>query len=95
LSYCQPSADGVVLTLQVIPRARKNAAGEVRDGRLVVRLTAPPVDDAANRELVAFLAGRLGVPARAVQIVSGERSRRKRVAILGITEGDCRRALQG
>ncbi len=95
MSYCRPSADGIVLALQIVPRARSNAVGEVRDGRLVIRLTAPPVDDAANRELVAYLARCLGVPARAVRILSGARSRRKRVAIAGVTETDWQRALQG
>jgi len=43
------------------------------------------VDDAANRALIDFLADRLGVPRRAVRLVSGERGRRKRVAVAGVT----------
>jgi hypothetical protein len=48
-----------------------------------IRLQAPPVDGAANEELVRFLAERLGVPRSAVRIVSGESGRRKRVEITG------------
>jgi hypothetical protein len=48
-----------------------------------IRLQAPPVDGAANEELVRFLAERLGVPRAAVRIVSGEAGRRKRVEIIG------------
>jgi uncharacterized protein len=43
------------------------------------------VDDAANRALIDFLADRLGVPQQAVRLVSGDRGRRKRVAVAGVT----------
>jgi uncharacterized protein (TIGR00251 family) len=51
---------------------------------LLVRLHAPPVEGAANAELVALLAAALAVPRAAVSIVSGERSRDKRVRVSGI-----------
>ena len=57
----------------------------MRDGALLVRLAAPPVEGAANDALIALLADRLRVPRRAVQIVSGERARQKRVAVAGVT----------
>ena len=69
----------------MIPRSRKTELGGTRDDALLVRLAAPPVEDAANDALVAFLATLLDQPRRAVRIVSGERSRRKRVAIDGVT----------
>ena len=69
----------------MIPRSRKTELGGTRDDALLVRLAAPPVEDAANDALVAFLAELLQQPRRAVRIVSGERSRRKRVAIDGVT----------
>ena len=71
--------------VRVIPRARKSQFDGIRDGRIVVRLAAPPVENAANEELVAFLAEALGVPRRNIRIVAGERSRNKRVAIEGAT----------
>ena len=58
--------------------------GGLRDGALLVRLAAAPVDGAANDELIALLAQTLRIPRRAITIVSGERSRTKRVRIAGI-----------
>jgi uncharacterized protein (TIGR00251 family) len=53
---------------------------------LKVRLAAPPVDGAANEELVRFLAKEFGVPQRAVEIVAGLSSRRKTVRVTGVTQ---------
>jgi len=75
----------LIVDIRVIPRARKTEFGGERDGAFIVRLAAPPVEGAANEALVTFLTDRLGLPHRAVRIVSGERSRRKRVEIDGLT----------
>jgi uncharacterized protein len=56
----------------------------MRGGALLIRLAAPPVDGAANEALVAFLASSLRLPRRSVRVVSGEKSRDKRVAIDGV-----------
>jgi hypothetical protein len=77
------TAAGVELDVRVIPRARRTETAGLRNGALLVRLAAPPVDGAANTALVAFLASTLGVPSRAVQLLSGERGRQKRVLIAG------------
>jgi uncharacterized protein (TIGR00251 family) len=69
----------------VIPRARKTACSGVRDGALLIRVAAPPVEGAANEALIAFFSTTLRVPRHAVQVVSGERARRKRIAIAGVT----------
>jgi len=69
----------------VIPRARKTELGGVRDDAVVVRLAAAPVDGAANEALVDYFAALLRLPRRAVRIVSGERGRRKRLALAGVT----------
>jgi uncharacterized protein (TIGR00251 family) len=71
-----------MLDIRVLPRAKKSEFGGERDGRMVVRLAAPPVDGAANEALVAFLAEHFKVSRSQVRIVSGERSRNKRVEIL-------------
>ena len=78
--------DGKVsFVVRVQPRAsRDEIVGEHQDG-LKIRLTAPPVDDRANDALRKLLAARLNVPVAAVRIASGERSRTKRVEILGVT----------
>ena len=71
----------MILDVRVIPRAKKSSLGGERDGRMVVRLAAPPVDGAANDALVAFLADHYRVPRKHVRILSGHSSRNKRVEI--------------
>lgn len=56
-----------------------------RGGSWLIRLAAPPVDGAANAELIAFLAYRLGLPKRAITITHGETARQKRVKIVGLS----------
>ncbi|MGE3179157.1 MAG: DUF167 domain-containing protein [Vicinamibacterales bacterium] len=80
----QDSATGSVIHVRVIPRARTTTLAGTRQGALLVRLAAPPVDGAANAALVKFLAARLGIPANRVRIVSGESSREKRVGVEGL-----------
>jgi len=84
---------GVELNVRVIPRARKTEISGERDGALVVRVNAPPVEGAANDALIAFFADALRVPRRAIQIVSGERGRQKRIAIAGVTMPHIRKVL--
>ena len=76
--------DGICIRVRVIPRAHKTELAGIKDDELLVRLHAPPVDGAANEELVSFLAALLGVPRRAVAILSGARSRHKRVRVAAI-----------
>jgi uncharacterized protein (TIGR00251 family) len=78
-------ADEAMLQVRVTPRARRNAIGALEGGVLAVRLAAPPVEGAANKALVVFLAETLHVPKSAVRIESGAHGRRKRVRISGLT----------
>lgn len=75
----------VVFAVRVAPRSSRDAVEGEYNGALKVRLTAPPVDDRANDALRRLLAARLNVPLSAVRIVSGEKSRTKRVEIAGVT----------
>lgn len=75
----------IVFQVRVKPRASRNAIEGERDGALLVRLTAPPVEGEANDALVRLLAARLHVPKSAVRILSGERGRVKRVGVRGTT----------
>jgi len=72
------------LDIRVIPRAGRSGFGGLREGALLVRLAAAPVDGAANDELIALLAKTLRIPKRDITIVSGERSRSKRIRIAGL-----------
>ena len=74
-----------VLDIRVIPRARKTEVAGERDGALLVRLAAPPVEGAANRELIRLLAKRLKVPQNAVEIISGASSKSKIIRLKGVT----------
>ena len=78
------TATGVELDVRVIPRAKKSGLGGVRDGAVLIRLAAPPVENAANDALISFLSEILQVPRRAIRIVNGGRARRKRVAVDGL-----------
>jgi len=75
---------GVSLVVRVIPRARTTEVAGVQDGALKIRLAAPPVEGAANRALVQFVAQCLGVRRRQVYVESGEHSRHKRLHIDGL-----------
>lgn len=72
------------LEIRVIPRAGRSGFAGLRDGALVVRLAAAPVDGAANDELIDLVAKTLKLPKRDILLVSGERSRTKRIRIAGI-----------
>lgn len=82
------SADGAVVTIRVTPRAARSEVAGQSDEALLVRLNAPPVDGAANRALVEYVAAACRVPRRAVTLVAGERGRMKRVAIAGLSAAE-------
>jgi len=77
--------DAVVFSVRVQPRASKDEIAGEMGGALKVRLRAPAVEDRANEALVEFLAQLLKTPRSAVRILSGERSRTKRIEIHGVT----------
>lgn len=83
--YLQPTPDGVLLSLKVQPRASKNEVGEIMGNELKIKVTAPPVDSAANVALIRFLAEVLGCSRAAVQLLRGQTSRHKQVLIQGMT----------
>ena len=80
------------ITVRVIPRSGRNML-QWEQGSIKARLTAPPVDGAANEALVALLAERLGVPRRTITIVRGATSRHKTVEIADVTQEDVERKL--
>ena len=79
------SKDGAVLTVHVQPKAAHTACVGIHGEALKIRISAPPVGGAANRELIRFLASELSLPTAAVHIESREGSRYKRVRLEGTT----------
>ena len=75
------------------PRARTSRIAGVREGALLVDLAAPPVDGAANAELVQTLAGALSIPRRDVVLVRGDTARTKLVEVRGLGVDEVRARL--
>jgi uncharacterized protein len=78
-----------------VPRAATTAVAGRHGDAIKIRIAAPPVDGAANDELIGFLALRLGVPRSAISITAGGSGRRKTVAIDGIDTAAAIRLLEG
>jgi uncharacterized protein (TIGR00251 family) len=87
------SPSGTRLCLRVQPRASRDEIAGVAGGAIRVRLTAPPVDGAANDALLRFLASRLEVARSALTLVSGHTGRTKVVAVEGLSVGELGRRL--
>jgi len=77
-----------LLSIRVIPRSKKSAITGRRGDAILIRLAAPPVEGAANDALIEFLSKTFERPRRAITIVSGQKSRTKRVSIEGISDTD-------
>lgn len=75
--------DTLLLRVRIQPRASRDQIAGVQDRRLKIRITAPPVDGAANQHLIALLAREFGVPKAAVEMLSGKTGREKRLAVHG------------
>jgi uncharacterized protein (TIGR00251 family) len=83
----------MLITVRVIPRSSRNSL-EWEQGVLKARLTAPPVDGAANEALVALLAERLSMPKRSISIVRGASSQQKMVDVQGMTLKEVERKIK-
>lgn len=79
---------GIIFTVRVVPRAAKSEVIGEHDGDLKVRIASPPVDGAANEEIIKLLAKTFGVSRGRVEILSGQTSKTKRVKISGLSRSD-------
>lgn len=79
--------------VHVVPRARRTAVSGRHGDAIKITLAAPPVDGAANAELVRFVAARLGLAPGAVTIARGAAGRRKILAVVGLATAAARQAL--
>ena len=84
---------GATLRVRVSPRASRDEVAGERDGALVVRLTAPPVEGQANAALLRFLARQLGIPASMMSITRGAKGRDKVLLVAGARADDLRASL--
>ena len=76
---------GVKLHLFIQPKSSKNEIVGVHDGKLKIKITAPPVDGKANAELVEFLSDIFDIPKRQIDITKGDTGRNKTVIIVGVS----------
>lgn len=82
------TSTGVTFSVHVQPRASRNELCGLQGDELKIRLTSPPVEDAANKLCVEFLAKNLGVAKSRVTIVGGTKSRHKMICVDGVTARD-------
>lgn len=86
MAFLKAHSDGVYLAVKLQPRASKNEIGEALGEELKIKVTAPPVDAAANQALIDLLAGTLDCSRSALKLVKGQTSRHKTIWIAGMTE---------
>jgi hypothetical protein len=86
---------GAAFRVRVVPRASKNEISGRHEDAIKIRLTAPPVEGAANEALIAFLAEVLGVGKNKIDILSGHTSRDKMVCVVGLTPQEVEERLGG
>jgi uncharacterized protein YggU (UPF0235/DUF167 family) len=84
---------GVRLETRITPRASRNAIEGIREGRLVVKVTASPVDEAANAAVIETVSRALDLSWRHVTIVAGDHSRMKSLALSGVSADKVRERL--
>jgi uncharacterized protein (TIGR00251 family) len=76
--------EGVTFSVRVLPRSSRSEIAGVLEGVLRIKLTAPPVEGAANKALVEFFSGRLHIAKSKITILSGQTGRAKTIHIAGI-----------
>lgn len=91
--YLIPSSEGVILHLNVLPRSSRNQLAGSHNGELKLKLTAPPVDGAANRNCCDYLSRLLQISAGSIEILAGANSRHKKLFIRGVTSADVKKRL--
>ena len=86
---------GTAFPVRVIPRASRNEIEGVTGNALKVRVTAPPVEGAANKALIELLAERLKVRKSQIEIVAGQTSQKKMISVVGLRPSEVEERLFG
>jgi uncharacterized protein (TIGR00251 family) len=81
MKFFQEDSNGIILKVFIQPRSSKNMIAGQHGDALKIKLTAPPVDDAANRMCIQYLAKCLKIPKSSIEIISGHTSRTKRLLL--------------
>jgi uncharacterized protein len=76
--------ESCVINIRVVPRSSKVSIEALGNDQYKIKLTSPPVDGEANEQLVRVLAAKLSIPSNQIEIISGAKSRLKRIRIIGI-----------
>src|SRR5579863_3758374 len=84
-SFLSEQPDGVLLSVKLQPRSSVDEIGEPLGNELRIKVTAPPVEAAANQALVRLLSEKLDCPCNQVQLVRGQTSRHKLVKLYGLS----------
>ncbi|HTL72892.1 MAG TPA: DUF167 domain-containing protein [bacterium] len=87
-TFLRETAGGTLLSVKLQPRASKNEIGEPLGDELKIKVTAPPVDAAANQALIELLAATLGCSRGKVELIRGQTSRHKTVMLHGFTAAE-------
>ena len=87
-TFLRETSGGTLLSVKLQPRASKNEIGAPLGGELKIKVTAPPVDAAANDALVKFLAATMDSPRGRVELIRGRASRHKTVMLHGFKPED-------
>jgi uncharacterized protein (TIGR00251 family) len=89
------SAPGCRLKVKVVPGASRTEIVGLLGESVKIRVAAPPEGGKANREVLAIVAGRLGLPLAQVAVVSGQSSPAKVIGLVGLTENEAKARLLG
>ena len=91
--FLKAHPEGTLLAIKVIPRASKNEIGEPLGAELKIKVTAPPVDSAANRAVIEFLADALNTSKSNITLIRGETARHKTILIKDLSPEQVANAL--
>lgn len=93
VSFLREEPDGTTLFVKAQPRSSRNEIVGVQGNELRIKVTAPPVDSAANEALVRFLAEALGLSRGQVQLVRGASARHKAIKVSGLSATEVKKRL--
>ena len=95
MDWLEETKQGVTIDLHVIPNARKSEIVGIHNDKLKIKISSPPVDGSANKEIVKFFSKKLKISKSNIYIISGEKSRDKRLLINDITMDKVRNSIGG